>query len=170
MPSLTTAPATNPKILVVDDDPEMRLALQVRLKANHYDVSTAVDGVSAISETRRVTPDLMLLDLGLPAGDGFSVLQRLKANSASSPSRSSSSPAATASSIANVPSAQALSNSCKSPSSTRISYRASSKSCASPLWPSLLSTTSARRSTMVLLPPKFVNGTQSGIPGPIVPF
>ncbi len=36
-------------ILVVDDDPEMRLALQVRLKANNYDVFTAVDGVSAIA-------------------------------------------------------------------------------------------------------------------------
>ncbi len=82
MPNLINATVSNPKILVVDDDPEMRLALQVRLRANHYDVSTAVDGVSAISETRRVTPDLMLLDLGLPAGDGFSVLQRLKSNPA----------------------------------------------------------------------------------------
>ena len=68
---------TQKKILVVDDDPEMRLALSVRLRANNYDVCVAVDGVSAIAEARRQMPDLMLLDLGLPAGDGFTVLERL---------------------------------------------------------------------------------------------
>ena len=68
------------KILVVDDDPEMRLGLQLRLKANHYDVITAADGVASIAEARKHVPDLMILDLGLPAGDGFSVLERLKAN------------------------------------------------------------------------------------------
>jgi DNA-binding response OmpR family regulator len=67
------------KILVVDDDPEMRLALSIRLRANHYDVCIAVDGVSAISEARKQMPDLILLDLGLPAGDGFTVLERLQA-------------------------------------------------------------------------------------------
>lgn len=67
-------------ILVIDDDPEMRLALQIRLRANGYEVFTAVDGVSAVAEARRVMPDLVLLDLGLPAGDGFAVLERLKAN------------------------------------------------------------------------------------------
>ena len=68
------------KILVVDDDPEMRLGLQLRLKANNYDVLTAADGVASIAEARKHVPDLMILDLGLPAGDGFSVLERLKAN------------------------------------------------------------------------------------------
>ena len=66
------------KILVVDDDPEMRLALLVRLKANNYDVACASDGVSGISETRKSNPDLIILDLGLPAGDGFTVLERLQ--------------------------------------------------------------------------------------------
>jgi two-component system KDP operon response regulator KdpE len=68
------------KILIVDDDPEMRLALHIRLKANNYDVAVAVDGVSGIAETRRHMPDLILLDLGLPAGDGFTVLERLQIN------------------------------------------------------------------------------------------
>ncbi len=70
------------KILVVDDDPEMQLALQVRLKANNYDVAFAQDGISAISEALKHMPDLILLDLGLPAGDGFSVLERLQAMNA----------------------------------------------------------------------------------------
>ena len=67
------------KILIVDDDPEMRLALQIRLKANNYDVAFAVDGVSAIAEARKQAPALILLDLGLPAGDGYVVLERLQA-------------------------------------------------------------------------------------------
>jgi len=71
---------TQKKILVVDDDPYMRLALEVRLKASNYAVSCAGDGVAAIAETRNYMPDLIVLDLGLPAGDGFSVMERLKTN------------------------------------------------------------------------------------------
>jgi DNA-binding response OmpR family regulator len=68
------------KILVVDDDPDVRLGLQVRLSANDYQLFFAADGVTSIAEARRQTPDLIILDLGLPAGDGFSVLERLKVN------------------------------------------------------------------------------------------
>jgi DNA-binding response OmpR family regulator len=68
------------KILVVDDDPDVRLGLQLRLSASHYDVVLAGDGVASIAKARQHMPDLILLDLGLPAGDGFSVLERLKAN------------------------------------------------------------------------------------------
>jgi DNA-binding response OmpR family regulator len=65
-------------ILVVDDDPEIRQALQVRLKASGYGVNCAEDGAGAISEARKHTPDLIVLDLGLPVGDGFIVLDILK--------------------------------------------------------------------------------------------
>jgi DNA-binding response OmpR family regulator len=68
------------KILIVDDDPDVRLGLQLRLTANHYDVIFAADGVASIAEARKHMPDLIILDLGLPAGDGFSVLERLKVN------------------------------------------------------------------------------------------
>ena len=67
-------------ILVVDDDPEIRQALQVRLKASGYGVNCAEDGAGAISEARKHTPDLIVLDLGLPVGDGFVVLETLKRN------------------------------------------------------------------------------------------
>ena len=70
----------NKKIMVVDDDPDVRLGLQLRLTANHYDVVFAADGVASIAEARKHMPDLMILDLGLPAGDGFSVLERMKVN------------------------------------------------------------------------------------------
>src|SRR3984893_16090104 len=71
---------TQKTILIVDDDPDIRLSLHLRLKANHYNVIFAGDGMAAIAEARKHTPDLIILDLGLPAGDGFSVMERLKAN------------------------------------------------------------------------------------------
>ena len=69
----------NKKILIVDDDPDVRHGMQVRLKANHYDTFFAVDALSSMVEARKHEPDLMILDLGLPAGDGFVVMERFKA-------------------------------------------------------------------------------------------
>jgi DNA-binding response OmpR family regulator len=66
------------KILIVDDDPDLRRALNIRLRANHYETVQASDGYSAISVAQKEQPNLIILDLGLPAGDGFSVLERLK--------------------------------------------------------------------------------------------
>jgi len=66
------------KILVVDDDPDLVRALRLRLKANNYDITTASDGYTAIATAQKERPDLIVLDLGLPAGDGFVVLDRLQ--------------------------------------------------------------------------------------------
>src|ERR1700691_3204962 len=66
------------KILVVDDDPNVRHGLKIRLRANHYDTVQASDGYSAIAMAHKEQPDLIILDLGLPAGDGFTVLRRLQ--------------------------------------------------------------------------------------------
>jgi two-component system KDP operon response regulator KdpE len=66
------------KILVVDDDPDLVRALRLRLRANDYDIATACDGYSAIASAQKERPDLIVLDLGLPAGDGFVVLDRLQ--------------------------------------------------------------------------------------------
>src|ERR1700732_3434930 len=71
---------TQKTILIVDDDPDIRLSLHGRLKANNYNVIFAGDGMAAIAEARKHMPDLIILDLGLPAGDGFSIMERLKAN------------------------------------------------------------------------------------------
>jgi DNA-binding response OmpR family regulator len=67
-----------PKILVVDDDPDLVRAMRVRLLANNYEVATATDGYSAIASAQKERPSLIILDLGLPAGDGFVVLDRLQ--------------------------------------------------------------------------------------------
>jgi two-component system KDP operon response regulator KdpE len=66
------------KILVVDDDPDLVRALRLRLKANNYDITTASDGYTAFAAAQKERPDLIVLDLGLPAGDGFVVLDRLQ--------------------------------------------------------------------------------------------
>jgi two-component system KDP operon response regulator KdpE len=79
--SLAIGGKVNPAdILIVDDDPDMLQALQLRLTASGYAVHCAEDGLGAISEARKHTPDLIVLDLGIPAGDGFVVLDVLKTN------------------------------------------------------------------------------------------
>jgi two-component system KDP operon response regulator KdpE len=71
-----------PKILVVDDDPDLLRALRLRLRANNYEVSTASDGYAAIASAQKERPSLIILDLGLPVGDGFVVLDRLQSSDA----------------------------------------------------------------------------------------
>jgi len=68
------------KILIVDDDADLRIGLNARLRANGYDTAFAQDGVSALAVARNEDPDLILLDLGLPGGDGFVVLKRLRSH------------------------------------------------------------------------------------------
>lgn len=68
------------KILIVDDDPDLRRGLNLRLRANQYDTAYATDGFSAIAMAQKEQPNLIILDLGLPAGDGFVVLERLQQN------------------------------------------------------------------------------------------
>jgi DNA-binding response OmpR family regulator len=67
------------KVLIVDDDKDVLRGLSVRLKANGYNVVFAVDGISAISAARKENPEVIILDIGLPAGDGFNVMERLGA-------------------------------------------------------------------------------------------
>jgi two-component system KDP operon response regulator KdpE len=70
----------NKKILIIEDDSDLRLGYHIRLKANNYDTFFAADGLASMTEARKHEPDLIILDLGLPAGDGFIVMERLKLN------------------------------------------------------------------------------------------
>ena len=66
------------KVLLVDDDNTVLLNTGVRLKGMGYIVYTAKDAVSAISAVRKNEPDVVVLDISLPAGDGFLVAERLQ--------------------------------------------------------------------------------------------
>jgi two-component system KDP operon response regulator KdpE len=65
-------------ILIVDDDQDFVQLLSTRLVANNYHTLFAGDAISAINRAVEVNPDLILLDIGLPAGDGFVIMERLK--------------------------------------------------------------------------------------------
>ncbi len=71
-------PMNRAKIMVVDDDPDLRQALSLRLRANNFDTVNVCDGYSAIAMAQKEHPQLIILDLGLPAGDGFAVLKNLQ--------------------------------------------------------------------------------------------
>lgn len=66
------------KILVVDDDPEIREAISLILEANGYNVVTAQDGIDGLNKLKVDKPDLMILDLLMPRLDGFGVCKELK--------------------------------------------------------------------------------------------
>lgn len=66
------------KILVVDDDPDMRNVITIILESKDYQVVTAQDGIEALASLRAESPDLMILDLLMPNMDGFAVLKTLQ--------------------------------------------------------------------------------------------
>jgi CheY-like chemotaxis protein len=72
------AMGTDMKILVVDDDPDMREALQMILESADYTVVTAEDGEQCLKMIKKEEPDLLLLDLLMPKMDGFEVCKALK--------------------------------------------------------------------------------------------
>jgi len=65
------------KVLVVDDEPEIVKALEIRLSNNGYDVVTATDGEQAINEAKKELPDLIILDICMSYGNGHIVAQNL---------------------------------------------------------------------------------------------
>ncbi len=70
--------AASAKILVVDDDPDMREALQMILESGGYTVVMAEDGEKCLSKLKEERPDLLILDLLMPRMDGFEVCKALK--------------------------------------------------------------------------------------------
>jgi len=66
------------KILLVDDDTDFVRGMTIRLRAAGYDVVFANDGYGATVMARKEEPDLILLDIGLPAGNGFAIIRRIR--------------------------------------------------------------------------------------------
>jgi CheY-like chemotaxis protein len=68
------------KILVVDDEKDWVWMLGMRLQHEGYKVEAAFDAVQAITQTIDLKPNLILLDIIMPAGNGIGVLEKLREN------------------------------------------------------------------------------------------
>jgi DNA-binding response OmpR family regulator len=66
------------RVLIVDDEPGLRRALAINLRAREYDVDVAADAAAALAAAARRPPDVVVLDLGLPDMDGTEVIRGLR--------------------------------------------------------------------------------------------
>src|SRR4030042_2049749 len=66
------------KILIGDDERDIVKVLVIRLESSGYEVIAAFDGAQGVFMAHKEQPDLIILDIRMPAGDGFSVAERLK--------------------------------------------------------------------------------------------
>ena len=67
-----------PRLLIVEDEPALRHALTINLRARHYEVEAVGDGKSALRAAATRPPDLVIVDLGLPDMDGVDVIGGLR--------------------------------------------------------------------------------------------
>lgn len=68
------------KILIVEDDRDINKALTLRLRAAGYEVLSAEDSVLGLCTAVKERPDALILDISMPGGDGFSIIERLREN------------------------------------------------------------------------------------------
>jgi DNA-binding response OmpR family regulator len=74
-------PRSQPRrILIVEDDEKVAKVLALRMTAAGFETSIATDGLSGIRSAVTLKPDAVILDISLPAGDGFAVAERIQAN------------------------------------------------------------------------------------------
>ncbi len=79
------AAGTGDRVLVVDDDPPLRRMLRRTLEAEGFDVTVAVDGGAALVAAERAAPDVIVLDVAMPALDGLAVCRRLRSKGLATP-------------------------------------------------------------------------------------
>lgn len=70
--------ARKKKILIVDDERDIVKALTIRLQSSGYNTVVAFDGAQGVFMAHKERPSLIILDIRMPAGDGFSVAEKLK--------------------------------------------------------------------------------------------
>ena len=68
------------RILIVDDEPNIVLALELLMKREGYEVLTVDDGQKVFEVLKEFSPDLILLDIMMPKMDGYEVCQRIRAD------------------------------------------------------------------------------------------
>ncbi|NIS61823.1 MAG: response regulator [Proteobacteria bacterium] len=69
-----------PKILIVDDDPDLVEAVTMILESKDYDVIAAYGGIEGLEKAKTEDPDLIVLDVMMPDKDGYAVCKELKAD------------------------------------------------------------------------------------------
>ena len=67
-----------PKILLVDDDPDLVETVKMMLEDKRFDVITAYDGIEGLKRVKEESPDLIILDVMMPNKDGYAVCHELK--------------------------------------------------------------------------------------------
>ena len=72
-------PVTAPRILIVDDDPNLLVLLADQLRADGYEITTARDGDEALRRLRTAWPDLLIIDMMMPRMDGLTLAREIKA-------------------------------------------------------------------------------------------
>lgn len=72
------ANSSNPRVLVVDDNPDARTMMVMLLKVSGYPTHSAADGPTAIAAVHEFDPDIILLDVGLPRMDGYVVCEKIR--------------------------------------------------------------------------------------------
>lgn len=75
---------TRKTVLIADDDPQLVRALAIRVKNLGLEVLTAFDALTALNEANETVPDLIILDVNMPAGNGLSVCEMLATDPGSS--------------------------------------------------------------------------------------
>jgi two-component system, OmpR family, alkaline phosphatase synthesis response regulator PhoP len=75
---VNTVPVTMPRILIVEDNPDLAYGLRTGLEIEGYEVQIAEDGETGLERARAWKPDLVMLDLMLPGMDGYRVLKTLR--------------------------------------------------------------------------------------------
>ena len=68
------------KILIADDEEDVKVIVQLFLESKGYEIVTAFDGLDALDKIKEEKPDLILLDIMMPILDGFEVCRKLKAD------------------------------------------------------------------------------------------
>ena len=74
------AAAPAPRLLLVDDEPGLRTAVQAYLEDEGFEVTTAVDGEEGFAKAQQMLPDVVISDVMMPRLDGYGLLQKLRAD------------------------------------------------------------------------------------------
>ncbi|MFL0781418.1 MAG: response regulator, partial [Prochlorococcus sp.] len=71
-------PAPSPRLLLVDDEPGLRAAVQAYLEDDGFEVTTAADGDEGWQKAQQMMPDVVISDVMMPRCDGYGLLQRMR--------------------------------------------------------------------------------------------